>query len=630
MAIQGFKDIIDRRGYKVELEDRKVFEKEMSKSNFGLGCSDMIEFILYDVSENKLPQGDDGKLVRYISINDANIDEYFILSDNPNTKKKNETPEFIVDIEKLIREAGYDNGIFKTQVTLLNRRVGTEGSGDDSLWIHEISPSRTEIRILPNRAKGKNLDLEQRYSIFTDGRNFRDDIIYYVNIYIENLDLQKILDNFLFTKGTESDGVTYINLIKKEFNIPSFEVLLDRIKRKFIESMKFYVRGAEWDINNVNFGKAKNDVDCVELSIQQIQTDAQQSLINCIEFYLPKRNIQKDNLLTKEQQVTLDKVKQILKTSTSNSLFQSTVPDKIEGVVRGCNDPDAENFNPLAKENDGSCRYKEPEVEIVIKGCTRSDALNYNPKATQDDGSCKYKNEPDCVTKKYYVWSATASIKYKLKGVAGIKNGVEYDSFSIKHDTGTMKFVGDVREVPKPVTQIQETCRYVLHNVNFKPNYRPFAFEQGVRSFYGAGSGVGDIFGQGIIGNRPNPYFSENSPPVSVTYMDALGNRKTSKMLSPGDTTTICARVGSVTPTPGIEISKGAVCTGAVKPTPPPVVRVEPPRQIPIPVIRGGSGGGGGGFIGQREEFEIAEETINPFTNPGDRVNRNVFTRNYL
>ena len=63
MAIQGFKDIIDRRGYKVELEDRKIFEKEMSKSNFGLGCSDMIEFILYDVSENQLPQGDDGKMV---------------------------------------------------------------------------------------------------------------------------------------------------------------------------------------------------------------------------------------------------------------------------------------------------------------------------------------------------------------------------------------------------------------------------------------------------------------------------------------------------------------------------------------------------------------------------------------
>ena len=39
MAIKGFKEIIDRKGYKVNTEDRKVFEKEISKSNFGLGCS---------------------------------------------------------------------------------------------------------------------------------------------------------------------------------------------------------------------------------------------------------------------------------------------------------------------------------------------------------------------------------------------------------------------------------------------------------------------------------------------------------------------------------------------------------------------------------------------------------------
>ncbi len=73
MAIKGFKDIIDRKGYKVDSEDRKVFEKEISKSNLGLGCSDMIEFILFDSSENQLPQGDDGKLVRYIYIDDVNV-----------------------------------------------------------------------------------------------------------------------------------------------------------------------------------------------------------------------------------------------------------------------------------------------------------------------------------------------------------------------------------------------------------------------------------------------------------------------------------------------------------------------------------------------------------------------------
>ena len=42
MAEQYFKEIIDRRGYKVDSEDRGIFEKEISKSNFGLGCADMI------------------------------------------------------------------------------------------------------------------------------------------------------------------------------------------------------------------------------------------------------------------------------------------------------------------------------------------------------------------------------------------------------------------------------------------------------------------------------------------------------------------------------------------------------------------------------------------------------------
>ena len=76
MAIKDFKNIVDRKGYLVDSEDRKVFEKEISKSNFGLGCSDMIEFILYDSNDNQLPQGDDGKLARYISIDDVNIKEF--------------------------------------------------------------------------------------------------------------------------------------------------------------------------------------------------------------------------------------------------------------------------------------------------------------------------------------------------------------------------------------------------------------------------------------------------------------------------------------------------------------------------------------------------------------------------
>ena len=49
--------------------------------------------------------------------------------------------------------------------------------------------------------------------------------------------------------------------------------------------------------------------------------------------------------------------------------------------VLGCTDPDALNFNPLANIDDGSCEY-------AVYGCTDPFALNYNPLATVDDGSC--------------------------------------------------------------------------------------------------------------------------------------------------------------------------------------------------------------------------------------------------
>jgi len=563
MAIEGFKDIIDRKGYKVGSDDRKVFEKEISKSNFGLGCSDMIEFILFDSSENQLPQGDDGKLVRYIYLDDVDINDYFIISDNEFTKKKNDTPEFIVDIEKLIREAGYSNGIFKTQVTLLNRRVGVDGVDGDNLWVHEISPSRTEIRLLPNRAKNKNKDLETRLSVFLDRGTFRDDVIYYINVFIENLDLEKILQDFLMSKGSENDGVDYINTIKAEFNIPSFEILINRIKTKFTESMTHYASNRNWSINDINYGNPTGDgSDCIDLSIEQLQLDAQQSLINCIDFYLPKRDVQKDSILSKEEQITFDKVSQILKSVTSNSSFTSTVPDKVNARVRGCTDPKAENYNSLAQDNDGSCIYKvveeikvEEEVEEeepAIKGCMDASALNYNRNATVDNGTCKYKGRVDTITKNYYVWSATASIKYKQNGNIKTVKGVEYDSFNITHDKSTFKFIGDVREVPKPV-KTKSTRMYSVENT---------------------------------LGSRTKSraiFFRRNGP-QTVSYKDAIGNTKTSSNLLPGDTTTICAQQGSISKVPGIVcIELGPCVTQQPKPKPPVVViKPKPPKPIEI------------------------------------------------
>ena len=107
--------------------------------------------------------------------------------------------------------------------------------------------------------------------------------------------------------------------------------------------MQYYSQKRIWDINDNRYGKPVGEsYDCVELSIKDIE-EAFTSLIRCIDYYLPKRDIKTKSVLSKEEQITLDKVKQILKTSTSSSIYDTTEPTDVE--VRGCTDPNSLNYN---------------------------------------------------------------------------------------------------------------------------------------------------------------------------------------------------------------------------------------------------------------------------------------------
>ena len=55
---------------------------------------------------------------------------------------------------------------------------------------------------------------------------------------------------------------------------------------------------------------------------------------------------------------------------------------EVNPLVYGCSNPNAQNFDPNAEADDGSC--------IFLEGCTDPNALNYNPEVYQDDGSCVY------------------------------------------------------------------------------------------------------------------------------------------------------------------------------------------------------------------------------------------------
>jgi hypothetical protein len=176
MALQNFKDIINNKAYRIQSKDREIFEKGNLQSFFGFSDKDVIEFIVYDANDNQLPQKDWG-IVRYIPMTDENIGDYFLIADGTILQAYNFPNEYFIDIERLLNEAGYENGIFKTQINLLNNRVGSSQKFD-KLWISEVSPSRTEIRVFPlKRKETEGTDLFERFNIFVKDGEFREDTI---------------------------------------------------------------------------------------------------------------------------------------------------------------------------------------------------------------------------------------------------------------------------------------------------------------------------------------------------------------------------------------------------------------------------------------------------------------------
>lgn len=372
MALTNYKTIENRKGYLVKEDDRKVFESGTQKTNFGLGVDDHIEFILYDSNDNQLPQGDNQSLVRYISVNDESSRKYFLTSDNKETRKGG-AQEFIVDIERLIKEAGYSNGVFKTSTTIVNRRIGKDNSSQNQLWIQEISPSRTEIRVLPLNPRGSiNKDLEKRYSVFTKDSQFRDDAIYFVDQFIEKVKVENVLRNFISSKGKVTSGQNYINLLKREFGINDFQDFVRRIEEDWKKSLKNYFYNEPQD---------------VELSSSILKEVSRTKLIEVINKYIPQREINERSILTKDEVETFDRVQTLLKTlQDKNKEIVSSELKYKAGEISGCTDPNSLNYNPDATIDDGSCKYKEDETtEDIDKKDTNEDTTTEETENTNTE-----------------------------------------------------------------------------------------------------------------------------------------------------------------------------------------------------------------------------------------------------
>ncbi len=324
MAIKNFKSILDKTGYYVSDKDRKIFERGSLPAYFGRGSTDTIEFILYDQADNILPQGKSGKTVRYVDVTDEESIRKYILIVRP--QASNKPNEYFVDVEKLINEAGYRNGIFKTQVTLLNKRVGSEKE-QNKLWVHEISPSRTEVRVLPLKVDNPALrgDLLTRYDIFLRDGEFRDDIVNRIQAFQGTLtaeEVKKILQN--------AYGQDWINLVKSEFQVPDIDDFLRRVVEKSKEAINYFMSNREWKINNKNYGKPLRSSSNASLDIMKLYKVSNQIVCDVIESLLPKRNIIDKTITSPELLESRDKVQKILQKFTSTK----TLDTKASSIAR--------------------------------------------------------------------------------------------------------------------------------------------------------------------------------------------------------------------------------------------------------------------------------------------------------
>lgn len=347
MALQSIKSVIQNKGYLIEQKDRAIFELGDLQSFFGFSQNDAIEFIVYDSNDNQLPQIK-GELVRYIPLSTENINDYFLIPTGTIFQKYQLPKEYFIDVERLLREAGYNSGIYKTQITLINKRVGSEYPLD-KMWISEISPSRTEVRLFPllkNQPPELLNNLRERFDTFVNNKKFREDYINQAFEYIEQINPAEV-GTFLKTKYGEEFFKSMVN----EYKIGSFDNFVSGIHKTFMEACIYEFTNRISDVNDINYGKPKRTKPKATTNSGELQASIQRILVSVLNKFLPNADVRETSTFDFATNESMDEVSMILQKTVSDVLIDSDViPVKKIGIVKKPLDPSFEIKDNLIKQ----------------------------------------------------------------------------------------------------------------------------------------------------------------------------------------------------------------------------------------------------------------------------------------
>lgn len=323
MALENFKNIeeVINKGTSLTTElnpiDLALINQGFKATPFNIGVNDVLEFILYDSSNNLLEQKDYGN-IRYIK--GEEINEYLIRSENY-LDKVLDGGGFLIDIKKLIKDAGYNVGIFRVQLNFVNDRVGSSVE-KDKMWIHEISATRLELRLLPfdnfdetsNVDIDTKIDLNQAYNSFVINKFSGDEVYSEIDEILNRLTPADLYNTFQKIKNKN-----YIDQLAAEFGINSFEIFFSKV----LESMKIAVRHALLHKNSTIgsnlFGVSLgDDIDFTYYNKNDIVKLLNNKFEEAVEFHLPKRTLSDDVKLDNITQQSIDKLQDLIQTLKSD------------------------------------------------------------------------------------------------------------------------------------------------------------------------------------------------------------------------------------------------------------------------------------------------------------------------
>jgi hypothetical protein len=230
------------------IQDKDLFivsKSEIEDSDFGDCKHDVMEVSVYDINNNLLPQKS-GENVAYIK--SGTIKEYVYNVTNTRGKK-----ELAIDVEKLLSDLGFSNGILRVNFNFIRNRVGNENVIRRA-WIQEISATRNEIRVVPLKTKNEFINAENEKDL-DNLSNLNKDFKYY---------RKSVLDSLYSFEGIFMDKITgyleskygkdYFALLRKDFGLRDFDKLATIIYEQFRESVNYYLTNRNYDITSTAYG----------------------------------------------------------------------------------------------------------------------------------------------------------------------------------------------------------------------------------------------------------------------------------------------------------------------------------------------------------------------------------------